>query len=182
MISFASKIADEALGFSTTQLGLFLIVLNVSAAVGAIGGGLLMDRIGSRRAIVLALFGWLVALGLASMVEGSPEGQPATSSAVALFWLAGNVVGLSMGATFASSRALVGLFSPEDRSGEFFGLWGLFGKLGAIIGPLTFGIVASTFGIRAAVLALAVPFVFGLVLMRTVDEQEGRRAASGTSG
>jgi UMF1 family MFS transporter len=179
VISFASKIADEVLGFSTTELGVFLIVLNVSAAVGAWGGGFLMDWIGSRRAILLALCGWLLALVLAAFVQGGPDGEAPSGAAETFFWIAGNVVGLSMGATFASSRALVGLFSPQDRAGEFFGLWGLFGKLGAIIGPFLFGVTASAFGVRAAVLSLALPFVLGLVLMRFVDEEEGRRAALG---
>jgi UMF1 family MFS transporter len=179
VINFASKIADDTLGFSTTELGVFLIVLNVTAAVGAWSGGFLMDRIGSRRAIMLALCGWLVALVLATFVQGGPNGEPPSGHAVTLFWIAGNVVGLSMGATFASSRALVGLFSPQDRAGEFYGLWGLFGKLGAIIGPFLFGVTATVLGIRTAVLSLALPFVLGLILMRFVDEDEGRRAALG---
>lgn len=178
VVSFASKIAHEALHFSTTELGVFLIVLNLTAAVGAGGGGWLQDRIGSRRTILLALCGWLAALVLAALVDTPVEGEPVAQSAVTLFWIAGNLVGLSMGATFASSRALVALFSPEDRAGEFFGLWGLFGKLGAIIGPFTFGILASFFGLRIAVLSLGLFFVTGLIMMRFVDEEEGRNAAS----
>jgi UMF1 family MFS transporter len=177
VITFASKIADEALGFTTTELGIFLVVLNASAALGAWGGGFLMDLIGSRRAIILALCGWLLALVLAAFVQGGPNGAAPSQGSITIFWIAGNVVGLSMGATFASSRALVGLFSPEDRTGEFFGLWGLFGKLGAIIGPLLFGVTATSFGIQAAVLSLALPFIAGLVLMRYIDEDEGCRAA-----
>jgi UMF1 family MFS transporter len=179
VVNFASKIAAEALRFTTTELGVFLIVLNVTAVVGAVGGGWLQDRIGSRRTILLALCGWLAALVLAALVDTPGPGETAAQGTVTLFWVAGNLVGLSMGMTFASSRALVALFSPEDRAGEFFGLWGLFGKLGAIIGPFTFGILASLFGLRIAVLSLGLFFLTGLILMRFVDEEEGRRAASG---
>lgn len=186
VINFASIIADEVLKFDTNQLGLFLVVLNVSALFGAFFGGWLLDRIGSRHAIMIALGGWLLALGLtlaAGMMGGEPgaDGKP-PAAVVKLFWTAGNVVGFSMGMTFASSRALAALLAPEDRSAEFFGLWGLFFKAGGVIGPITFGFMKGFMGLSGAVIGLGVFFGLGFLVMHFVDEKRGVAAAKAATG
>lgn len=176
VIGFAGKIAEDTMGFDATMLGVFLIVINISAAVGAFGIGWVQDKIGSRRTIMLALGGWIVALTLVIIARSGPGDEP-SAAARKVFWLAGNVVGMSMGAILASSRALVGYLSPQARAAEFFGLAGFFGKLGAIIGPFVFGSMTNLFDIRAAIFSLGVFFVAGLILMRFVNEEEGHRVA-----
>lgn len=176
VISFAGIIAEDVMKFNTGQLGKFLMVVNVTAVAGAWLSGPVADRFGSRQAILLALTLWLVALVCAAMVQ-VPDGAEPDAKAKAFFWIAGNLVGAAMGATYAASRALVGKFSPESRSGEFFGLWGMFGKLGAVIGPMSYGQVAYHFGTRSAVLMLGLFFAAGFALMFLIDEKEGLRAA-----
>jgi UMF1 family MFS transporter len=177
VIAFASKIADETLHFDSRKLGLFLIWCNLIAVAGAWFWGWLQDKIGSRAAIQLSLLTWLTALVLVIFIKPAPNQDP-SRSAVILFWLAGAFVGIGMGATSSSCRAIVGIFSPPDRSGEFFGLWGLAAKLGSIAGPMAFGLVTYlTNDIRIAELTIGIFFVAGLVLLKVVDEQEGRAAA-----
>jgi UMF1 family MFS transporter len=69
--------------------------------------------------------------------------------------------------------------APDDRHAEFFGLWGLAVKLASILGPLTYGIVTwmTDNDQRSALLITGVFFVLGLVVLRTVDAERGRRAA-----
>jgi UMF1 family MFS transporter len=73
----------------------------------------------------------------------------------------------------------VGQFSPPERSAEFFGLWGLAGKLAAVVGPLVYGLVTFlTHGNhRQALLSTTVFFIAGLLLLFTVNERRGRAAA-----
>ena len=66
---------------------------------------------------------------------------------------------------------------PADKTAEFFGLWGLMYKLGAVVGVGLFGFVLAAFGDRVAYSALAGLFILGLILMTTVDEQAGADAA-----
>ena len=178
VIGFASIIARELLHFTDTNMGVFMIVLNITAAIGALLGGWAQDRIGSKAAILISLSCWILAL-LFVLGISPPGKEGPTQSAVVLFWIAGNIVGLSMGATYSASRALVGLFSPEDRTAEFFGLWGLFGKLGAAIGSLTFGIVSAGAGLHVAILVLGAFFLTGFLLMLTVNVDQGRKAVAG---
>lgn len=177
VVSFASIIARHTLDFSTTQLGIFLIVTNLVAVGGAFGWGWLQDKIGSRWAIILSLAVWVIALGLVLSIKEVPEGSAAPQSAITVFWIAGCFVGIGMGATSSSCRALVGLFSPEDRAGEFFGLWGLFGKLGCVVGPWLFGFMTERFDMRQAIMTLGSFFIISAFLMLFINEKEGRAAA-----
>jgi UMF1 family MFS transporter len=78
------------------------------------------------------------------------------------------MAGLAIGSCQAGSRAVVSLLSPRERAAEFFGFWGVFGKLAAIIGPLAMGVLADVFDLRVAVLSTLVFFVGGLVVLRKV--------------
>lgn len=178
VIAFASIIATETLHFDTQQLGIFLIWSNLVAVLGAWFWGWLQDKIGSRWAIQLSLVSWLVALVLVIFIK--PVGNHETASGIAklAFWTAGAFVGIGMGATSSSCRALVGIFSPQDRSGEFFGLWGLAGKLGSVVGPFAFGSVKFlSSDIRVAEGVMGGFFVLSFFLMWLIDEKEGRSAA-----
>jgi UMF1 family MFS transporter len=74
---------------------------------------------------------------------------------------------------------LIGQFAPPTRAAEFFGLWGLAGKLAAVVGPLSFGLIAylTAGNLRLAILSTVLFFAAGLVLLLTVNEQRGRSAA-----
>jgi len=63
---------------------------------------------------------------------------------------------------------VVTLLSPRDRAAEFFGFWGVFGKLAAIVGPLAMGVLADMFGLRESILVTLVFFIAGLAVLRTV--------------
>ncbi len=178
VVAFASIIAKQTLHFGVAELAKFLILTNVVAVIGAWSWGLLQDRIGSIWAIRLSLLTWLFALVLVMCIKPVPEGEEISDTAKMLFWIAGGFVGVGMGATSSSCRALVGLFSPQDRCGEFFGLWGMFGKLGVVIGPLTFGVVSAAMNdMRWAEGAIGLYFIASFLLLSFVNEREGREAA-----
>ncbi|MFH1761058.1 MAG: MFS transporter, partial [bacterium] len=58
-----------------------------------------------------------------------------------------------------------------EKSGEFFGFWGLFAKLAAITGIFSFGTIANISGSRPmAVLMTTIFFFTGLILLSFVRE------------
>ncbi len=168
VIALAAIYAQEAMGFSTAQTLVLILVVNVTAALGAFAFGYVQDRIGHVRAIALTLGGWIVMVGLARLAEGA-----------ALFWVAANLAGLCMGASQSAGRALVGVLAPPSRLAEFFGLWGLAVKLASIFGPLTYGLANWLSGgdHRLAILITGSYFVVGLILIGGVEVARGRRAA-----
>jgi len=169
VISLAAIYAQEVMKFTTEQTIALILVVNVTAAAGAFGFGYLQDAIGHVRAIALTLVGWIVMIVIAFF-----------SVSAGTFWVAANLAGLCMGASQAAGRALVGYLAPPSRAGEFFGLWGLATKAASIFGPLTYGAVTWIFAgnHRLAILATGVYFVIGLLLLRTIDVERGRKAAA----
>lgn len=168
VMTLASVYAQQVMGFNTNDSVVLIFAVNVAAALGAFGVGRVQDRIGSIRTLSISLGLWILATGGAFFCNSRP-----------VFWGLSVLIGIAMGASGSSGRALVGLFSPPGRSGEFFGLWGLSGKLAAAIGPLTFGTVTLLSGnnYRLALLSSTTFFVIGLLLLFLVNEKRGREAA-----
>lgn len=169
VITIAAIYAQEAMGFGTQQTLLLVLVVNITASLGALAFGHFQDRIGHVRSVAVTLIGWCVTAVVAWQARDA-----------ALFWVAANLAGLSMGASQSAGRALVGYLSPESRRAEFFGLWGLAVKLSSILGPVTYGAISWMLGgeHRTAMLFTATFFLAGLVLLAGVNVERGRRAAT----
>lgn len=168
VITLAAIYAQQAMHFTTQQTIMLIVVVNITAAVGAFFFGYVQDRIGHLPAIALTLIGWIVMVVLAWSAQG-PE----------MFWVAANLAGICMGASQSSGRALVGLLSPVTRRAEFFGLWGMSVKLASILGPLTYGLVSwlSQGDHRLAILITGIYFIVGLAILAGVNIRRGRQVA-----
>ena len=170
IIVFGGQIAQDY-GFTQIDLVLFVLQLTFTTLIGALITGVLQDRLGSIRIIMLALAVWLVTcIGMATL-------PPANGPKWAV-WVLGNGLGLGMGMIGTSSRATVGLFTPAGKTAEFFGLWGLTLKLAGFLGPPIFGILAASYGNRIGFIALsAVCVISAVLLVWLIDEKEGLAAA-----
>ena len=167
VISFAAIYAQKELGFTPEMTVLLIIVVNITAVVGAVLFGLLGDRIGLKNTIVITLIIWVATVCTAYFIRTQK-----------LFWIVANLAGIAMGASQSSARALVGLFSPPSKSAEFFGFWGFAGKFSAILGILSFGLLSYIFSSnRLAILSTIFYFIVGLVILLFVNEKRGREAA-----
>ncbi|WP_293008595.1 MFS transporter [Nitrosomonas sp.] len=168
VIVLAAVYAQEVMGFKTQDTIVLIMVVNVTAAIGAFLFGHLQDRIGSSRCIAITLLIWIAAIVCAYWATDEW-----------LFWVAANLIGTALGGAQSAGRALVGQFTPIGRQGEFFGLWGLATKLSAIIGPLTYGGMVYLFAgdQRIALLSTLGFFIVGLLVLATVNEQRGREMA-----
>ena len=99
VITLAAIYAQEVMGFTTTDTLVLVLVVNVTACVGALVFGYVQDAIGKKRALAITLFGWLLMVGFA-WIATTP----------ALFWVAANLAGICMGSSQSAGRALVRLF------------------------------------------------------------------------
>jgi len=168
VVALAAVYAEQVMGFKTNESIILIMVVNVTAAIGAFIFGFIQDKVGSVRTLAITLVLWAVAIFIA-YVTTDKNG----------FWCAANIMGIAMGASASAGRALVGQLSPAGRSAEFFGLWGLSVKLSAIIGPMTYGMVTYLSGsnYRLALLSTLTFFILGLIVVLFVDEKRGRAQA-----
>jgi len=60
-----------------------------------------------------------------------------------IFWIAGAVIGVCLSATWVLCRVMIIQLSPEEKLGEYFGIFGLLSKFSAMIGSLLWGGVWS---------------------------------------
>lgn len=161
---FANKVLD----FSPGDLIIYFLITQITAGLGAVGFGLLADRIGAKHTINLTLLLWIALALAASAVQTHAQ-----------FYAIGLVAGAALGANQSSSRMLLGCFTPVGRQGEFFGFFSVTGKFAAIVGPLIYAeITVLTGSQRWAVLSMAVFFAAGLWVFQAVNERRGIEAAS----
>lgn len=166
--------AERAVGMDDARIDAVLALSIVFAVAGGFGGGFLVERFGPRRTLGAVLAGWTVTLGLAMFVT-SPG----------LFFAVGPLVGVLLGATWTSDRVFLTRLAPPDHIGEFFGLYGLAGKLAGVVGPLVWagtvelgrlaGLGDGAY--RLAVGALVATIVLGYAVVRPVRDDRGPEAA-----
>ena len=170
VVALAAIYAEQAMKFTTRQTIELILVVNVTAAIGAFAFGSLQDAIGHVRAIALTLIGWIAMVFIAYFSQTSFS-----------FWIAANLAGLCMGSSQAAGRALVGYLAPPARLAEFFGLWGFAVKAASIFGPLTYGAVTWMLAgnHRLGILTVGAYFVVGLLILAGVNVERGRAAALG---
>ena len=165
VIALAAIYAELVMGFKTEDTIALILVVNVTAAIGAFGFGYAQDRIGKVWALRITIVGWIAMTVIAFF-----------SATRAHFWVAANLAGLCMGSSQSAGRALVAYFSPAGRSAEFFGLWGVATRLASIMGPLTYGAVTwlTDGNHRLAILLTGAFFAVALAILAFVDERRGR--------
>ena len=162
-----------AKGLSDQMALLVLLGLTVVAIFASFGWGRLVDRLGPRRTLMIVLTSWSIGLvlGAISLSVDGPIG-------LALFLVAGAILGSGLGGVQVADRVLMVRLSPPERIGEFFGLYGLVGKGSQVIGQLLYGVTVLLFldalGVGAyqlAVLTLLVTMVLGAWILRPVDDR-----------
>jgi UMF1 family MFS transporter len=165
VIALAAIYAEQVMGFKTKDTIILILVVNVTAAIGAFGFGYAQDRLGKTTALRATIVGWVAMTVIAYF-----------STTAETFWIAANLAGLCMGSSQSAGRALVAYLSPPARAAEFFGLWGVAVRLAAILGPLTYGAVTwiTAGNHRLAILLTGAFFVVSLVVLAFVDERRGR--------
>jgi UMF1 family MFS transporter len=160
VIFFSGNYASTTLGFSETDLLIFFLTVQTTAIVGSVLLGILADKIGQKKTIIITLVMWLITVILAYFVEDEMG-----------FYIVGFIAGAAMGSCQSVSRSLMSKLIPPEKKTEFFGFYSFFGKSSAIIGPLTFGLVSYITGSqRLAIISIAFFFIVGLIILTRVKD------------
>jgi MFS transporter, UMF1 family len=168
VIALAAIYAQEVMKFSFEQTILLILVVNITAAVGAFAFGYVQDWLGHKLALALTLLLWLAMTAVASF-----------ATTATMFWVSANLAGVAMGSSQSAGRAMAGVFAPPTRLAEFYGIWTLAVQLAAIVGPLTYGAVlyVTDNNYRLGMMITGGFFVVGLLIIASINIERGRRAA-----
>lgn len=186
VISFAFIYGDQIIQWQKSTMGIMFVLTQFTAATGAITFGILQDKIGSLKTYMYTLVLWILSIFsiyfTKEITDFINQNLQTNFKVENIFLLVGCLAGLGLGATQSAGRAVVGIFSPESKSGEFFGFWGLAGKLSSIFGLLMLGFLQNAFGLRNAVLFTAILFVISMIVAFFVDEEQGKKSAISHEG
>lgn len=167
VIAFAAIFADSTLHMSDTDIIAFFAIVQTSAILGSIAFGVITDAIGPKRTIGITLVLWVSIVTGAFFVRS-----------VGWFYVIALMAGVATGSSQSASRTLMALLTPPGREAEYFGFYdGLCGKASAVVGPLTYGVIADLTNERIAALSIGLFFLTGLFLLQGVKEPERRMAS-----
>jgi UMF1 family MFS transporter len=165
VFTFGAVLGVTVYGVSEADVLLFGVTANVVAAVGALLGGLLDDRIGSK-AVILGSLAAMIAAGLTLMAL----------SGAAAFWACGLLLCLFIGPTQASARTLLLRMTAHGKEGVAFGLYTMTGRAVAPLAPFMFSTFVAVFGAdRAGIGGVVLVLAAGFTAMLAV--RVPRRAA-----
>jgi len=148
------------LGFKSDSLIKALLLVQFVSFPAAIGFGYLADRIGTKRAIYLALCVYIGVTCWGYFMQTERQ-----------FYQMAAAIGLVQGGVQSLSRSYFSRPIPEGQAGQFFGFYNMLGKFAAVLGPSVVGIVAASTGNpRLSILALIAFFIGGILLLARVRE------------
>jgi UMF1 family MFS transporter len=129
--------------------------------------GFFVDRFGPKRILDIVLVGWMLIFGVVAAI-------PVLGWPSELIYPVGAAVGIALAGLWASDRPLMARLAPPRYYGEFFGLYAMVGRFGAVVGPAVWMLVAGrdflNWGQPAAVLFLLVWVTIAFILLRRVDD------------
>lgn len=183
IFAFGGIYAAGTLEFTFNEIMILGIVLNITAGIGAFLMGFLDDKVGGRMTIKVSLIGLMFATFLAVLAPDFRSFMQYffgfdfihdSLSSKNIFWFAAILIGVFSGPNQASSRSLMGRFTPESKKNEFFGFYAFSGKATAFIGPLLLGILTAMFeSQRIGISIIFFFFLIGFLLIHQVDEEKG---------
>lgn len=180
IITYAFIYGAQVIGWDEEVRVLMFVLVQLTAAAGALGFGFIQDRIGALLTYRITLVMWVLAIVLiyaTPMLAQLSRNLERNWEAQYIFLVVGCVAGLSLGSCQSATRTLVGLFSPPERAAEFFGFWGLSMKLAGFVGVLGVGLLQMLVGLQLSILFCAVLFALALLVSYRVDEARGRATA-----
>jgi len=143
-----------ALGLNTTWLLIALLVTQVVAFPSAILLGKLAKKVKNEYIIGGCIAAYLAISIYAIFLHHIYQ-----------FWILAVCVGMFQGTIQALSRSYYAKIIPSEKSGEYFGVYDVFGKGASFLGTFLVGLISDVTGEpNYAVGSLAVMFVIGLIM------------------
>ncbi len=145
-----------SIGLDSTALLLALLVTQIVAFPATIIFSRLAQKYPNHKLIQVCIVAYTFIAAFAVQLDREWE-----------FWLLAVCVGLFQGGIQALSRSYFGQMIPREKSGEYFGLYDIFGKGAAFMGTTLVAFISQITGRQNyGIIAIVVVFIIGFLLFR----------------
>jgi UMF1 family MFS transporter len=166
VFAFGAVLGVSVYGISPGNVLIFGVFASTVAALGAVVGGLLDDRLGAKPIIVGSLSA-MICVGMALLALSGPIA----------FWVCGLLLCLFVGPTQSAARTLLLRMTGEGKEGIAFGLYTTTGRAVAFLAPWLFFVFVDLFNAdRAGLAGICLVLFAGLVGMLMVRVPDHIRA------
>lgn len=131
LMDFAAIIGGTLFGLNQVQLIIFVIIIHITGALGALLFGRISDQVSSKRAIIVSLVILIASLAGLYFIESMIG-----------FFVIGAFAGFSLSGAQAVSRTMVSQLAPEGKTTEFYGFLSVAGRTSTFVGPFVFGAIS----------------------------------------
>ncbi|MFH1179304.1 MAG: MFS transporter [Candidatus Bathyarchaeota archaeon] len=174
---YPTLVAEFAL--TNQQVGLISSIPSLISALLSIPMGLLSDKVGAKKMIILSI----IVATCGALLAGLAQNPYMLIIAVSLLYLNTTIYHP------ASYSFTTFLFEPKDRS-KALGVQGAGGTLGMALGPISIAILVGMlgFGWRQAYIAWVIPLLLGIIsvwyikFIPTSDDEDNTSKKAGVSG
>ena len=163
------------LGFDSTTIMGALVLVQFIAFFATLFYVKFADKIGIKNAIYFAIAAYMVIIFSGYFVTEAWH-----------FYIIAGMIGCFQGGIQTLSRSLYARIIPENKSGQFFGFFNMWGKFAAVIGPLLMGSVTlilsniiddQVLSARIGLQSIMILFILGALVLSKVNVSEGEKIA-----
>ena len=149
------------LGLETSSIIQALILVQIVAFPATLIWGYVAANYGDKLVLYITIISYICIIIYSTTLSNALE-----------FYLLAAWVGCVQGGIQGSSRGLFGKLIPQEKAGEFYGLYNVMGRAGAILGPAMVGGLLALYGnVRIALLPIAILFILGGLLLTRVKNE-----------
>lgn len=165
-IATMSAYANAVIGLDTGKFIVLYLVSTIASIIGSFVFGYITKSVGAYRAVRYVGILLVIAIIIATLAKN--EG---------LFWVAGSLFGVALGSMWVTTRSYIVEITPEEKRGQFFGLFAFSGKVSSIIGPIIYGTITFVFAeygnmaSRFALGSLIILTIIGLIIHARIKEE-----------
>ena len=158
VFAFGAVLGVSVYGISQADVLIFGVIASTMAALGAVLGGHVDDRIGGKPVIVVSLAA-MIAVGVTLLSLSGPV----------VFWVCGLLLALCVGPITTSARTVLLRMASEGKEAVAFGLYTTTGRAASFLAPWLFFVFVDAFHAdRAGLAGLCVVLAVGLLGMLAV--------------
>lgn len=157
IMMLAATFAEKQMQFSTPELIMLILLIQIVAIGGSFIFSALSHRRGNKFSLLTMLYIWVLICIIGYLVQTKMQ-----------FYGLATIVGMVMGGIQSLSRSTYSklIYKYEGEETSFFSFYDVLEKLSVIIGTFLFGFIEQVSGdMRKSIFALMVFFISGIVLL-----------------